>query len=78
MLVDSDKRLNLTEVLELMGISRSRWYAGIASQAYPAPIKDGRRSTWPASQIIQLVQTGTYRRSRSQTPWHQSRNRPSL
>ena len=55
-----NRRLGAAEVLALMGISRSAWYKGIRQKKYPAPIKDGARSTWVASQIDELVTTGTF------------------
>ena len=48
--------LRLKDVLALIPLSRSAWYAGIQKGKYPAPIKIGvRASAWLASDIRDLI-----------------------
>jgi predicted DNA-binding transcriptional regulator AlpA len=73
----TDRRLVLSEVLDLMKVGKTRWYKGVAAGDYPPPIKDGSRSSWPASEIMQLAATGRCRPARSQTAWRRTQNQPS-
>ena len=50
-----DPFLNLKEVLEIIPVSPSNWYAGVASGRFPPPVKIGRRSFWPQSVIANYV-----------------------
>lgn len=44
--------LKLSTVLMLFdNLSKSKWYAGIKSGAYPSPIKIGRSSRWVVGEI---------------------------
>lgn len=46
----------LPQVLELVPVSRSAWYAGIKLGKYPAPLKLGpRTSCWLEDDIVALV-----------------------
>lgn len=48
--------LRLPQVLELIPISRSAWFAGCKSGRYPKPIKLGSRtSVWKSSDIQDLL-----------------------
>lgn len=48
--------LRLGRVLELFPVSRSSWYAGIASGIYPQPVKLSARSVaWPEDVIQALI-----------------------
>ena len=48
--------LRLPQVLELIPISRSAWFAGCKSGRYPKPIKLGSRtSVWKSSDIQELL-----------------------
>lgn len=48
--------LRLKDVLSLVPLSRSAWYAGIQKGVYPAPVKIGARaSAWRASDIRELL-----------------------
>ena len=49
--------LSLKEVLDLIPVSKSCWYAGVASRRFPAPVKCGRRSFWPQSQIVEFIES---------------------
>ena len=48
--------LNLKEVLALIPVSKSCWYAGVASGKFPRPVKCGRRSFWPQSDIAAFIE----------------------
>lgn len=48
--------LRLPEVLELVPISRSTWWAGVRDGRFPKPVKIGDRvSAWRARDIKQLL-----------------------
>ena len=48
--------IRLPEVLKLLGISRSTFYAGIKDGKYPKPYRIGKRvSTWKAGEIQTLA-----------------------
>jgi prophage regulatory protein len=51
--------LNLKEVLALIPVSKSCWYAGVASGRFPTPVKCGRRSFWPQSEIVEFIDSLT-------------------
>jgi len=47
----------LPKVLELVPVSRSHWWAGVASGKFPKGIKLSERCTaWRASDIVNLIQ----------------------
>ena len=49
--------LRLPEVLEIVPVSRSSWWAGCKTGRYPAPVKLGPRTTaWRAEDIAALVE----------------------
>lgn len=59
---DNMRLLRLNEVLKLIPMSRSTFYAGIKAGIYPAPIKLGARiSAWKTSEILPLLERGTQR-----------------
>jgi len=48
--------LRLPQILELLPISKSSWWAGCKSGRYPKPVKLGPRTTaWRASDINALL-----------------------
>ena len=48
--------IRLPKVLEIIPVSRSEWYAGIASGKYPAPTKLGpNMSAWNVKDIRKLI-----------------------
>lgn len=51
-----DPLLPLAEVLSLVGVAPSTWWAGIASGKFPPPVKCGRRSFWPQSVIAEFIE----------------------
>jgi len=49
--------LRLPQVLTLIPVSRSAWWAGCKSGRYPKPVKLGPRTTaWKASEIHALLE----------------------
>ncbi|MDX2471112.1 MAG: AlpA family phage regulatory protein [SAR324 cluster bacterium] len=51
-----DKLLRLSQVLQLIPISKSAWWAGVKTGKYPASVKLGPRTTcWKASDIQQVI-----------------------
>lgn len=55
----NDSLLRLDEVLAILPVSRSSWYAGMKSGLYPAPVRVGaRRVAWRTSDIVKLIATG--------------------
>jgi prophage regulatory protein len=52
--------LRLPEVLRIIPVSRSTWYAGIQAGDYPAPVKLGlRAAAWRRSDIEKLAASFT-------------------
>ncbi|NCD25457.1 MAG: AlpA family phage regulatory protein [Deltaproteobacteria bacterium] len=50
--------LRLRAVLERVPVSRSTWWAGVASGRYPAPIRLSTRTTaWLSSDIDALIES---------------------
>jgi prophage regulatory protein len=49
--------LRLSQVLQLIPIAPSSWWAGVKSGKYPSPIKLGPRTTaWKAADILALIE----------------------
>lgn len=49
--------LRLPQILALIPISRSAWWAGCKSGIYPKPVKLGPRTTaWRAADIAELLE----------------------
>ncbi|MFZ7309343.1 helix-turn-helix transcriptional regulator [Comamonas jiangduensis] len=49
--------LRVPQVLKILGIGRSTWYAGIKKGEFPAPRKMGSRiSLWPQSEILLIAE----------------------
>ena len=55
--VTLDPLLALPEVLSVVGVAPSTWWAGIAAGKFPPPIKCGRRSFWPQSVIAEFIES---------------------
>jgi predicted DNA-binding transcriptional regulator AlpA len=55
--LDQPGFLNIDQVLALMSISKSGFYAGILKNLYPASVRLGgkRRVGWPTAEIKKLV-----------------------
>ena len=55
--ISSNALLRLPQVLALIPVSRSAWWAGCQSGRYPQPVKLGPRTTaWRASDIAALLE----------------------
>ena len=55
--ISSNALLRLPQVLALIPVSRSAWWAGSKSGRYPKPVKLGPRTTaWRASDIAALLE----------------------
>lgn len=55
--ISSNALLGLPQVLALIPVSRSAWWAGCKSGRYPKPVKLGPRTTaWRASDIAALLE----------------------
>lgn len=58
--ISDNALLRLPQVLELIPVSRSAWWAGCKSGRYPKPVKLGPRTTaWRASDIAALLESVT-------------------
>ncbi|MDC1501696.1 AlpA family phage regulatory protein [Gammaproteobacteria bacterium] len=55
--VSPDTLLSLPEVLSVIGVAPSTWWAGVASGKFPRPVKCGRRSFWPQSDIADFIES---------------------
>lgn len=55
--VRPDPLLSLPEVLSIVGVAPSTWWAGIAAGKFPPPVKCGRRSFWPQSVIAEFIES---------------------
>lgn len=62
-----DRLLTLRDVEHFTGFRKSSLYSLIADKRFPPPIKIGRSSRWPSSEISDWVQE-TIQRSRSSDP----------
>ena len=55
--IPNNALLRLPQVLALIPVSRSAWWAGCKSGRYPKPVKLGPRTTaWRASDIAALLE----------------------
>lgn len=53
----NDRLLRLPQVLNLIPVSKSTWWAGVKSGRYPKPVKLGPRTTaWRESDIRALME----------------------
>jgi predicted DNA-binding transcriptional regulator AlpA len=54
--IREDRLLRLRQVLELIPVSKSAWWAGVASGRYPASVKLTEKTTcWRLSDIMALI-----------------------
>jgi prophage regulatory protein len=57
--VSTDRLLRLRQVLELIPVSRSTWFAGVRSGRFPSPVRVGARAVaWRQGDIQKIVQSG--------------------
>lgn len=62
-LTDSDRLIRLPEVLALLPISKSSWWAGVKDGQFPRPVKLGpRTTTWRLSDISALIERRSIQR----------------
>lgn len=52
----SDRMLRLPDVLAILPVGRSTFYAMVAGGIAPQPIKVGTMSMWPESEIAAMVE----------------------
>ena len=52
---EEEKLLRLKQVLEIIPISKSSWWAGVKNGKYPASVKYGRSTFWLNSDIQNLI-----------------------
>ena len=52
---EEEKLLRLKQVLEIIPISKSSWWAGVKDGKYPASVKYGRSTFWLNSDIQNLI-----------------------
>ena len=51
-----ERLLKLPEVLEIVGMKKTKWYDGVKDGKYPKPIRRGAKdSVWPLSAIQKIV-----------------------
>lgn len=66
--ISSNALLRLPQVLALIPVSRSAWWAGCKSGRYPNPVKLGPRTTaWRASDIAALWKSSQPKRRKNET-----------
>ena len=61
--VKDEKLLRLKQVLEIIPVSKSSWWAGVRDGKYPASVKYGRSTFWLNSDIralINHISSGTF------------------
>lgn len=52
----TDRLLRINEVLEIVGLSRSAWYAGVKAGQFPQPVRlTPRTAAWRESEVVALV-----------------------
>jgi prophage regulatory protein len=66
----SRRLLRLREVLLLIPISQSSWYAGIKEGRYPAPVALGGSVAWRAGDIAEVLENGAYTRKNADPLLH--------
>ncbi len=55
----ADRLLRLAEVLELLPVGRSTWWAGVRTGRYPQPVRLGPGVTcWWLADILALIEEG--------------------
>ena len=54
----ADRLLRVKQVLEIVPVSKSAWWAGCKAGIYPAPLKLSERTTcWRLSDIERLIES---------------------
>jgi prophage regulatory protein len=52
-----DRLVRLPEVLQRVGVGKSALYGLVRAKSFPIPVKIGRISAWPESEVAQFVET---------------------
>lgn len=52
-----DRLIRMPEVVETVGLSRPTIYRMIARQEFPEPVRQGRTSAWPFSEVQQYLES---------------------
>lgn len=58
-LKEEERLINLSEVIVKTGLSKSMIYKLISKGKFPRPKKNGRKSSWVLSDIINFIYDGT-------------------
>ena len=53
-----ERLIRLEEVLSIIPVGKSTWYAGINKGVFPKPVKIFNRSLWRMSEIMEIVENG--------------------
>jgi predicted DNA-binding transcriptional regulator AlpA len=54
-----ERLLRLSQVLNLLQIGKSSWWAGIKAGRYPQPVRLGGCTRWRQSDILRLMERGS-------------------
>lgn len=58
--IDRAALLRLPQVLRLVPVSKSTWWAGVRQGRFPQPVKIGPRTTcWKAADVFELIERTT-------------------
>lgn len=52
-----DRLLRIHEILELIPVSKSTWWAGVAEGRFPQPLRNGRITVWRSEDIDALIES---------------------
>lgn len=53
---ESNRLLRINQVLNLVPVGRSTWWAGVKTGRFPTPVKLGQRATfWKERDIVELI-----------------------
>ena len=56
--LEFDRLLRLTEVLQIIPVSASTWWAWVAKGLAPIPIRLGRTTAWRHSDLLLFIESG--------------------
>jgi prophage regulatory protein len=60
---NTDRLLRLPEVQSIVGLCRAMIYRAVASGRFPEPVKLGRVSAWPESEVLAWIEARKAERS---------------
>ncbi|PMQ03717.1 hypothetical protein DyAD56_18605 [Dyella sp. AD56] len=61
-----DRLVRLPEVLQRIGICKTHFYGLVRARSFPPPVKIGRTSAWPESEVSQFIESRKVARHDSQ------------